>query len=240
MENNFDTTVATPLKWPGRDAPSQRSLTPYTETVVAGGAGHDGYISATGGTKTTSAPASAHTSRSRSSVLGYRSMSSGSPNCSGLTKMLTATTSHSARARATSEVCPSCSAPMVGTSPTTRPVARARSRASRQAAAVSTTSIAPAGLHRRRHGRQRGVGAGQPGRQRGAGLVARALVFGERVEVAAESGPVAPAGGARQRGARAQRGHVVHRGAGQRQERLEVQPDSGRHPRSEERRVGKE
>ena len=48
-------------------------------------------------------------------------MSSGSPNWSGFTKMLTATTSHSARARSSSDVCPSCSAPMVGTSPTTRP-----------------------------------------------------------------------------------------------------------------------
>ena len=45
MENSFETTVATPSKWPGRDAPSQRSLTPRTDTVVAGGAGHDGYIS---------------------------------------------------------------------------------------------------------------------------------------------------------------------------------------------------
>ncbi len=141
MENSFETTVATPSKWPGRDAPSQRSLTPRTDTVVAGGSGQDGYISVTGGTKTRSAPASAQASRSRSSVLGYRAMSSGSPNCSGFTKMLTATTSHSARARAMREVCPSCSAPMVGTRPTTRPVARARSSTSRQAAVVSTTSI---------------------------------------------------------------------------------------------------
>ncbi len=70
MENSLATTVATPSKWPGRDAPSQRSLTPRTDTVVAGGAGHDGYISLTGGTNTTSAPASAQTNRSRSSVLG--------------------------------------------------------------------------------------------------------------------------------------------------------------------------
>ena len=70
-------------------------------------------------------------------------MSSGSPNCSGFTKMLTATTSHSARARVISEVCPSCSAPMVGTSPTTPPVERARSSTARQAATVSATSTVP-------------------------------------------------------------------------------------------------
>ena len=39
-----------------------------------------------------------------------------------------------------SDVCPSCSAPMVGTNPTTRPAARARSSRSRQAATDSTTS----------------------------------------------------------------------------------------------------
>ena len=70
MVNSFATTVATPSKWPGRDAPSQASLTPRTDTVVDGASGHDGYISGTLGTKTTSAPASAHTARSRSSVRG--------------------------------------------------------------------------------------------------------------------------------------------------------------------------
>ena len=59
MENSLATTVATPSKWPGRAAPSQASLTPSTDTVVAGAAGQLGYISHTGGTKTTSAPASA-------------------------------------------------------------------------------------------------------------------------------------------------------------------------------------
>ena len=70
MVNSFATTVATPSKWPGRDAPSQASLTPRTDTVVDGAAGQDGYISSTLGTKTTSAPDSVHTCRSRSSVLG--------------------------------------------------------------------------------------------------------------------------------------------------------------------------
>ena len=70
MVKSFATTVATPSKWPGRDAPSQLSLTPRTETVVDGASGHDGYISSTLGVNTTSAPDSAHTCRSRSSVLG--------------------------------------------------------------------------------------------------------------------------------------------------------------------------
>ena len=70
MVNSFATTVATPSKWPGRAAPSQASLTPRTDTVVEGAAGHDGYISRTLGTKTTSAPDASHTSRSRSSVRG--------------------------------------------------------------------------------------------------------------------------------------------------------------------------
>ena len=70
MANNLATTVATPSKWPGREAPSQESLTPPTDTVVDGAAGHDGYISRTVGTKTTSTPAPAQTSRSRSSVRG--------------------------------------------------------------------------------------------------------------------------------------------------------------------------
>ena len=37
--------MATPSKCPGREAPSQPSLTPRTDTVVATGAGQSGYIS---------------------------------------------------------------------------------------------------------------------------------------------------------------------------------------------------
>ena len=70
MANSLATTVATPSKWPGRAAPSQASVRPDTATVVDGGSGHDGYISSTDGTKTTSTPASVHTSRSRSRVRG--------------------------------------------------------------------------------------------------------------------------------------------------------------------------
>ena len=70
MESSLATTVATPSKCPGRDAPSHPSLTPRTDTVVATGSGQEGYISVTEGTKTTSTPALAHTARSHSSVRG--------------------------------------------------------------------------------------------------------------------------------------------------------------------------
>ena len=49
--------------------------------------------------------------------------------------------------------------------------------------------------------------------------------------MAAEGGPVAPAGAGPSSAARgAERGHVVDGGPGERQERLEVQADRGRHP----------
>ena len=80
---------------------------------------------------------------------------------------------------------------------------------------------------RRRHGRDAGTAArrrcagtpasavlGQPRGQRRPGLVAGALALGQGVEVAAERGPVAPAGRTGQRGAGAQRGHVVDGGPG--------------------------
>ena len=70
MANSLATTVATPSKWAGRDAPSQASLTPCTETVVEGGSGQVGYISPTVGTKTRSAPAPVQAGRSRSRVRG--------------------------------------------------------------------------------------------------------------------------------------------------------------------------
>ncbi len=53
--NSFDTTVATPSKWPGRAAPSSPSLTPATETLVAK---PSGYIASTGGIHSRSQPAS--------------------------------------------------------------------------------------------------------------------------------------------------------------------------------------
>ena len=79
-------------------------------------------------------------------------MSSGSPNCSGLTKTVTATWSHSAAARATSERWPACRAPMVGTRPTVRPAARAASRARLNPSTVSKTSTAAALPHPDRQG----------------------------------------------------------------------------------------
>src|SRR6185437_4749747 len=82
-------------------------------------------------------------------------MSSGSPNCSGLTKIVTPTWSHSAAARTSSDRWPACRAPMVGTNPTVAPRARAASRVAENPATVLTTSTAGsrrlghAGRHRR-------------------------------------------------------------------------------------------
>ena len=98
-----------------------------------------------------------------------------------------------------SETWPACSAPMVGTRPTVRPVARAPSRRARQPAAVS---MHVHGRHPAGDGSERdrwsvaGVaadGGGEAGRQGGTGLVAGALGLGQRIEVPAERGPVAPA-----------------------------------------------
>ena len=116
---------------------------------------------------------------------------------------------------------------MVGTRPTTRPAARARSSRSRQTAAVSTTSIsrhvrprprpppapspAPPPRRHRRHRRP-----GQPRGQRRPRLVAGALVAGKRVEMPAEGGPVAAPRRAGQGRTGAERRHVVEGGPGQR------------------------
>ena len=60
-------------------------------------------------------------------------------NCVGLTKTLATTTSHSLRARATSEMCPSCNAPIVGTKPIFLPWQASSS--SRNAFTVETAFI---------------------------------------------------------------------------------------------------
>src|SRR5581483_3605544 len=148
-------------------------------------------------------------------------MSSGSPNCSGLTKMLAVTTPHSARARASKDRWPSCRAPMVGTKPTgaTRPApagsaAAACASATRHSLAVVTVRMSDRCLL--------GGRRSQAGGQRGARLVAGALVLGQRVEVAAERGPITTTGRAGQRRPGAELGHVVERSPGQGQEGLEV------------------
>src|SRR5580698_1467493 len=67
-------------------------------------------------------------------------MSSGSENCVGLTKMVTATRSHSTPARSIKERWPSWSAPIVGTSPIERLSRRAASRTERKSELVSNLS----------------------------------------------------------------------------------------------------
>ncbi len=67
MANSLATTVATPAKWVGRDAPSSGSDTPATDTVVSTGVG---YISATSGTNSMSTPAAAVSDRSWSRSRG--------------------------------------------------------------------------------------------------------------------------------------------------------------------------
>ena len=71
MVNSLATTVATPSKWPGRDAPSQASLDARTDTVVAGALGpRRVHLAARSGRRRRRRPASAHTTRSRSRVRG--------------------------------------------------------------------------------------------------------------------------------------------------------------------------
>src|SRR3982074_2337490 len=71
--------------------------------------------------------------QSRSNSRGYFDKSSVGPNWVGFTKIETATESHCAFAARTSDKCPSCRAPMVGT----RPSRLRPARASRQAARAS-------------------------------------------------------------------------------------------------------
>src|SRR6266852_404262 len=56
-----------------------------------------------------------------SRLRGYLAKSSVGPNCAGLTKIETITTSDWARAARTNDRCPRCSAPIVGTKPTRFP-----------------------------------------------------------------------------------------------------------------------
>lgn len=65
--NSFVTTVATPSKCPGRDAPSIVSVNPATWTLVAK---PSGYIVAGVGAYATSTPASRQAARSSSSGRG--------------------------------------------------------------------------------------------------------------------------------------------------------------------------
>src|SRR5579872_6405115 len=240
MAKSLVTTVATPSKWPGRDAPSQAAASGPTDTTVEGGSGQSGYISVTPGAKTTSTPRAAQTSTSLASVRGYRSRSAGSPNCSGLTKTVTQTVSHSDRARMISDSWPAWSAPIVGTSPTRPPPARASSRACRQAATEWSSATSDTRPHRRLvdgrlgvpGGRRAGRGllGGQAVGQRHPGEVPGPLLLGEGAAVALEGGPVAAGGRAGERPSGPEPGDVVERGPRQRQEHVELEAGRRRDP----------
>ena len=79
--------------------------------------------------------------QSRSNCRGYFDKSSVGPNCVGFTKMETATASHCAFAARTSDKCPSCRAPIVGTKPSRLRVARASRQAARASEMVAHISI---------------------------------------------------------------------------------------------------
>ena len=119
ISNSLLTTVATPRKCPGRDAPSSFPLSPSTSTnVFAPG----GYISSTDGRKSSSTSSFSSSARSRGRSRGYLSRSSEGPNCRGLTKIDTAVAPQRDFEARTSDRCPSCKAPMVGTKPRLLPL----------------------------------------------------------------------------------------------------------------------
>ena len=136
--NSLDTTVSTPAKCPGLIAPSQRSAIASGTTLTTRG---PGYITVASGTNAIVAPCDSAPARSAASVRGYVARSSVGANCSGLTKMLSTTQSHRARARSISDKCPACSAPIVGTKPTRIPEARAAATATRNEVTSRTTCM---------------------------------------------------------------------------------------------------
>ena len=67
ISSSFNTTVATPSKWPGRNAPHRCPAMRPTRTVQSGGCG---YITAGVGANTTSTPNRPHSARSASKGRG--------------------------------------------------------------------------------------------------------------------------------------------------------------------------
>ena len=86
------------------------------------------------------------------------------PNCFGFTKIDTTTTSRSERARRINDAWPSCSAPIVGTSPTSAPADRRSSTAAVRSAAARISSIARAPRRPRRGDRPAGDRRSTPAR----------------------------------------------------------------------------
>src|SRR3954466_1281758 len=134
MLKSFETIVATPRKCPGRDLPSSRSLNPSTVIQVTAPAG---YISSAVGANTRSTFSFSSSPRSRSRSRGYLLRSSLGPNCMGFTKTDAATAAHCERAACTSDRCPACSAPIVGTNPSRLPLCRT----SRQAFLIDSVDV---------------------------------------------------------------------------------------------------
>src|SRR4030095_3000633 len=138
MLKSFATTVVTPLKWPGREAPQSGVVSSCTVTSVRK---PGGYISSTDGAKTTSTPASRAWLKSPDMSRGYVAKSSCGPNCLGLTKIDITTTSHSRRAACTRLMWPACKYPIVGTRPIRLPAARCAAKNLRNPLTVSQICI---------------------------------------------------------------------------------------------------
>src|SRR6266542_5168278 len=144
-------------------------------------------------------------------------MSSCGPNWSGFTKTETTTKPVSRRARASRARWPACSAPMVGTKPTSAPARRAASAAARSSALVATARTSPqspeqleslvrvlavvlvlaleGGLHAAARVRVQAPGGGgpvtdQPGQRRVH--LHQPLLAGERLDVHADGAAFAP------------------------------------------------
>ena len=114
MLNSFATTVSTPVKWPGRAAPSHRDASDVGTTVTARPAPID-LVRLRREQQVDAARLGQLRIAARGRADSGRNPRSG-PNCSGLTKMLMHDDAARSRARSTSARCPSCSAPIVGTS----------------------------------------------------------------------------------------------------------------------------
>ncbi len=209
MANSLATTVATPSKCPGRDAPSQTSLTPCTLTAVDGCSGHVGYISRTLGTNTTSTPTSSQHAQVAlecpwivRDVLGVAELQRVDEDAHhdgvalgprpGHERKVSLVQGTHGRHQADAGAACACRIELraAGGDGLDELHDRAPQTAAGTTGAVSSRTV-----------RLDVVAGGQARRQGRAGLVGVALVLGQRIEVAAERGPVAPARRTGQRGA---------------------------------------
>src|SRR3990172_673441 len=131
MSKSFSTTVHTPRKNPGRNAPSRMSASSGGGATL--NACGSGYISRSSGVKSTSTRSRSSFPQSTSKVRRYLSKSSVGANCSRFTKMVATTKLACERAIRISERWPSCRLPIVGTHATSA------SRSSRRSSAMVGT-----------------------------------------------------------------------------------------------------